>query len=53
MTQPITLLPVAVRDALIRELVETNHYLDEATRELYEPTEPPEVHDPDRDADSE
>jgi hypothetical protein len=31
------LLPVVVRDALIRQLVETSHFYNEATGELYDP----------------
>ncbi|MEA2393285.1 MAG: hypothetical protein QOJ82_1176 [Solirubrobacteraceae bacterium] len=52
MTEPIKLLPVAVRDAAMKEFLETNHYWDPETGELYEPTELPVVYDPDGDADS-
>lgn len=37
------LRPQAELDAAIREHVESNHYFDEETGELYEPQEPPEV----------
>ena len=53
MTTPKTLLPVAVRDGLIRELVETTEYVDPETGESYRPDEPPKVDDPAADADSE
>ena len=36
------LLPVAEADAVVREHVETTHFID-ATGQLYEPTEPPYV----------
>jgi hypothetical protein len=52
MTTPNTLLPVAVCDALMRELVETTHYVDPATGEPYAPGELPKVIDPDGDEDA-
>jgi hypothetical protein len=39
----VVLRSMADRDAALREHVETTHYFDEATGELYEPTVPPEV----------
>jgi hypothetical protein len=53
MTTPKTLLPVALRDALMRELIETTHYVDPATGEPYAPTVLPVVIDPEGDADFE
>jgi hypothetical protein len=46
------LLPQAVRDALIRELVETTRYVDPVTGEPYEPATLPVVVDPEGDEDS-
>ena len=52
MTTPRKLLPVAVRDALIRELVDTTRYVDPVTGEPYEPSTLPHVYDPEGDEDS-
>ena len=43
---PMTLLPQATRDAVIRELVATTRYVDPTTGEQYEPADPPVVVDP-------
>jgi hypothetical protein len=45
--------PQAERDRALRNHVETIHFLDEETGELYQPAEPPSVNDPDGDEDSE
>lgn len=52
--RPTKLLPQAEREAALKEFVETNHYVDTQTGELYEPTSPPELadsHDDDEDSD--
>ncbi|MEJ7785570.1 MAG: hypothetical protein WKF96_12265, partial [Solirubrobacteraceae bacterium] len=46
------LLPVAIRDALLREHVETTTFVDPVTGRPYEPAEPPVVTDPAGDEDS-
>jgi hypothetical protein len=46
------LLPVAVRDALIRDLVETTRYVDPVTGDPYAPAVPPLVIDPEGDEDA-
>lgn len=47
----IRLRPHAERHRALRDHVETRHYFDELTGELYEPAEPPHVHDPAGDED--
>jgi hypothetical protein len=39
----VLLRPVAERDAAIKTFVETNHYVDTQTGEMYEPKDPPPV----------
>jgi len=51
--EPIELTPVAERDKLLRELVETTSYVDKDGNPAYAPGDLPEVHDPEADADSE
>jgi hypothetical protein len=41
--RPIRLRPQAETDAAIKNHVETTHYFDEQTGELYEPDSPPVV----------
>lgn len=49
----LRLADVAERDQALTDHVETTHYFDEATGEMYEPSEPPPVHDPAGNGDSE
>jgi hypothetical protein len=49
---PITLLPPNRADQAVRDHVETAHFYDEETGDFYRPPEPPRVHDPEGDADS-
>lgn len=44
-------MPTEEADRLIADHVETTHFDDEATGELYEPEEPPEVVDGEDDED--
>ena len=50
---PIRLLPVAERDALLRDHIETVDYIGPVTGEPYRPDPLPVVYDPEGDADSE
>src|SRR5205823_3522548 len=53
---PVKLRPVHERDAALKEHLETTHYFDEETGELYEPETPPPVagiHDDDDEDDDE
>ena len=42
-TKPVRLLPAAVSDAALRRHLETTHFFDEVSGELYDPTTPPVI----------